>query len=308
MSFTVISCFTEDFSPFADQLKSDCERLGYAHHIEQINSGFDDLISIFDFKVKWIRECVEKLGRVLWLDVECRLIRPVPQDWVFPFVSCYGADRVARYPSSGVLGVGRESLDLLTKWEELSRRFTCPDDFVLEALMIQKKGCLQRIPIEFTSRKIPRTIVRGQWDNNATVIQHPTTNRWIDPIRYKKAFGAKMKQQNTEEAIQRARKQLFFRNYGGDFGEVDHGMQQIRAGQLRAFDWVFDFEKGNMAPEIFWPQYKTNYHSKPVDRKKYLAEFQSDLKNNGYRKEMINDILRDIESSFFKRLFCKITY
>ena len=65
------------FAVFADQLRQDCWRHGHPCHIQLVDCPFANLIQVFDHKVEWIREQVIKFGRVIWLDVECRLLRPI---------------------------------------------------------------------------------------------------------------------------------------------------------------------------------------------------------------------------------------
>jgi len=286
MPATIVSFYTPAFAVFADQLRQDCWRHGHPCHIQLVDCPFANLIQVFDHKVEWIREQVIKFGRVIWLDVECRLLRPIPSDWAYPFMTFYGWDRNPRHPSSGVFGVGSESLPMLEQWYQMAVKYPVPDDFVLEALLHKRAYKLFPIEMEFVSRKRKAPVVRGQWVNSATVIQHPTINRWVDPLKYKKTFGSKI-DRDRGDPLMRARKHLFIRNYGGCFDDIHHRMEMKDQPPFHEHGWFFDPSTDMMAPENFWPEAKGNFRSKPTNISRYLEQFQKDLRVDGYRQAQV---------------------
>lgn len=286
MQATIISFYTKDFAPFAQQLRKDCDRNGHPHYIQEVDHKNENLIEIFDQKVKWICDQVLTLGRVVWLDVECRLIHKIPEDWQFPFMTFYGWDRQPRHPSSGVFGVGPESLPMLEEWYEMALSNPVPDDFVFEALLRKRHYKIYPLDLEFVSRTRPAPVVRGQWANAATIIQHPTINRWLDPLKYKKTFGGTINGERGDP-LMRARKQLFYRNFGGCFEYINYRMERHDQEAFCEHGWFFDPASGMMAPEIFWPDIPGQYDSKPTHARRYLQNFQDGLKVGGFRRTQV---------------------
>ena len=130
--FTVISYFTPDFQCFESGLREDCHRLGYPIHCQGVAENYDDVIQAFDFKISFIKEMVQRYNRILWLDVECRIVRPIPEDWSSPLISTYVSE-CSRGFSSGVLMLDESQLDLIDLWMKYAHMYPqYPDDFVLD--------------------------------------------------------------------------------------------------------------------------------------------------------------------------------
>lgn len=261
---TVITYYTPDFAGFLDGMAEDCERLGYELHSHACPHVFENVIEAFDYKIEFIREAIERFGRVLWLDVECRLDQPVPKDWQSPLISTYDSGTSAGL-SSGVLMLDREQLWLVELWSRYAKKYPqYPDDFVLDFLSTCVDLPFRTIPFEFYDRQTTRPITRGEWKNEHTIVRHPTTNRWLNPLRYRRAFnGPKREKRSDEELRDRQRKTIFFRNFAGDFDVVDREMEAGRETEFRYAEWVFDTQMRYFAPERYWPDVKADYTVRP---------------------------------------------
>jgi len=263
-SFTVITYYTPDFAEFLGGLQEDCGRLGYPLQAHACPQNFDNVIQAFDYKIDFIRDAIREFDRVLWLDVECRIDQPVPDDWQSPLISCYSSG-TSQGLSSGILMLDTEQLWLVDLWSRYARKYPdYPDDFVLDFLANQIGLAFRTVPFEFYDRDTTCRISRGEWRNSHTVIRHPTTNRWRQPLRYRRAFNGSWREQRTaEEVIARQRKAIFFRNFAGQFSVVDRVMRAGLESQFHYADWVFDAREQTFAPEMFWPEYQSDYSARP---------------------------------------------
>ena len=292
--FTVVTYFTPDFECFAPGLKEDCRTLGYPIHCEGLTERFDDVIQAFDFKISFIREMVKRYGEVLWLDVECRIVKPIPEHWSSPLISTYDTEGSNGF-SSGVLMLDESQLDFIDLWMKYAQRYPqYPDDFVLDFLSDCISLDFATVPLEFYDRKTQRPIARGLWKNEHTVIQHPTINRWPEPMRYRKAFNGKERRRRSErESISRQRKSLFYRNFAGDFQSVDEVMHAGIETEYRTADWVFDSVRQLYAPELYWPDFVDDFTSKPRSFEKSWENFNNRPKGQTYRISAIRDMRLD---------------
>src|SRR5512140_1222213 len=85
--FTVISWCNHAYKRLAEGLASDCARLGYQFHLYEIERDFPSLISAWCNHPRIIQRGVQDFGTVLFLDVECRIVKPLPAHWKAPLVS-----------------------------------------------------------------------------------------------------------------------------------------------------------------------------------------------------------------------------
>jgi len=287
-NFTVITYFTPDFSEFVNGLSEDCQRLNYPLHAHACPTNFTNVIEAFDYKIDFIREAILKFDRVLWLDVECRMDRPIPVDWQSPLISCY-ASGTSQGLSSGVLMLDSQQLWLVDLWSKYARKYPeYPDDFVLDFLTTQIEIPFRAVPFEFYDRDTACSITRGEWSNADTVIRHPTTNRWRNPLRYRRAFnGTRRERRTEEEAIARQRKAIFFRNFSGDFSTVDREMDAGLQSEFHYADWVFDAREQTFAPMMFWPEFKGDFTSKPRTFAQSWERFRNPPKGRSYRSKSI---------------------
>ena len=290
MSFTVISYCTEDFAFFADHLESDCEMFGYPFHCRKLQHRFQNVIHAFDYKIGFIQDAIQTFGTVLWLDVECRIIRDVPPTWSAPLITDY---RIGSQHglSSGVLMLGEEQLPWLKVWKKYAGKYPkYPDDFILDFLMHNLAWPIKTIEMSFYDQASDAVVSRGEWSRPETIIAHPSTNRWPDPSRYRRAFGGRRAIKSDRS---RQRKHIFYRNYSGDFDEVDDIMRQAQ-GPVEMNEWVFDGLCGVYSPLAYWPKMADNYFSKPRSLEASARAFFTRPKGGGYRDKVIKRMKLDI--------------
>ncbi|MAD80754.1 MAG: hypothetical protein QGG71_24125 [Pirellulaceae bacterium] len=308
--FTVVTYFTPKFACFAPGLQEDCRRLGYRIHCEDLAEEFDDLIQAFDFKISYIRQMVRRFGTILWLDVECRIVKPIPGDWSSPLISSYQTGKSQGF-SSGVLMLDGSQLEFIDLWMKYAQRYPqYPDDFVLDFLANSVSLDLATVPLEFYDRQTRCQVARGLWKNEHTVVQHPTINRWPEPTEYRRAFNGRERNRRSElESIARQRKGIFYRNFGGDFAIIDDLMRAGVQTEYHDAQWVFDSVHKLFAPEQYWPEFADDFTSKPRSFEKSRENFNKKPKGNAFRTAAIrrmhldaNDVQRYGQSNSFGNL------
>jgi len=82
--FTVISWCNEAYKYLAKGLQEDCARLGYPFHLYEIEKDFPSLNAAWCNHPQIIRQGVLDFGTVLFLDIECRIVKPLPAHWKAP--------------------------------------------------------------------------------------------------------------------------------------------------------------------------------------------------------------------------------
>ena len=294
--FTVVSYHTTNFKCFAEGLVGDCERFGYPVYIKDVGHDFDDLIKAFDYKISFLREMVLRFGSVLWLDIECRIVSPVPRDWRSPLISSYSMGGHIGL-SSGVLMLSASDLPTIELWLKYAEAYPLyPDDFVLDFLLQATDLEFSTVPFEFYDRDTTSPVVRGLWQNAYTVIQHPTVNRWPDPVKYKKAFNGQLNLNRSQaEEVSRQRKGIFFRNFGGDIGEIIEVMMSSHREMFVDSGWVFEPSTSRYAPQMFWPQDADDFNSKPVSFELSMKHFYTKPKGKTFREQAIRSMRLDSE-------------
>jgi hypothetical protein len=181
--------------------------------------------------------------------------------------------------------------DLLEIWSRYALKYPAsPDDFVLDFLRRRDRVAIDTIPMVFYDRAAPVPVVRGEWRNAHTVIQHPSINRWPKPARYRDAFCGSSKRDVA--ATTRQRKHLFFRNFGGEFARVEQWMRQ-GDGRLCESAWVFDAVSGRYAPELFWESHPDEYFCKPRRLEDSWRGFEQEPRGGRYRDRAIKRMKLD---------------
>ncbi len=292
--FTVVSYFTPEFECFEAGLREDCEHFGYPFHSLALSNSFDNLIQAFDFKIAFIKEMVQRFRTVLWLDIECRIVRPVPEHWNSPLISTYVSGKSQGF-SSGVLMLDPSQMELIDLWLKYACKYPqYPDDFVLEFLSKLVAFDFSTVPLEFYDRDTHAPIARGLWKNEHTIIQHPTVNRWPAPMQYRRAFNGKERKRRTvSESISRQRKSLFYRNFGGDFNRIDEVMRIGVEREYHDSGWVFDAVYQRYAPKLYWPEHGDDYTSKPRSFQVSWESFQMHPKSQSFRDKAIQRMRLD---------------
>lgn len=257
--FTVIGWATANYAHLAEGLRADCERLGYPFHLYEIDDQYRSLMRAWCNHPHIIRQGVKAFGSVLFLDIECRILRPLPAHWRAPLVSVRSPAQKfwIRY-NSGTVMADESCLPWLDTWIAIIEDFglgdLAPEDFVhwpgdlcdelALAAALAAHGVKPAAPLlEYVDRSRPAELARGLWSTPHTVIQHPTVHHWpsvTDPVESKK---------------------LFWQNYPGDPAEASG----LLAGGRHAsrHGWIFD--AGTYAPAEFWPNHARPWIGEAVE-------------------------------------------
>ena len=257
-----ISWATPSYRALAEGIRADCARLGYRYHLYDVDDDYQLLLRAWCNHPYVIREGVRDFGTVLFLDIECRLLRPLPEEWAAPLVSVRSPAQPfwIRYNSGTVLA-DETCLPWLDTWIRILEDWRigdlAPGDFVhwpgdlcdeiaLAAALAAHAVPVRTVELEYIDRRRPAPLARGLWHNVHTVIQHPTVHHWpkvIDPVEAKK---------------------LFWQNYPEDPQSVvplfdGSGGLETRAG------WRFDPVGRKYAPVEFWPGAARPWTDQPVE-------------------------------------------
>ncbi len=237
---------------------------------------------------------VKRYGEILWLDVECRVVKPIPEHWTSPLISTYETGRSNGF-SSGVLMLDDSQLEFIDLWIKYAQRYPkYPDDFVLDFLSNSVSFDFMTVPLEFYNRKTTCPVARGLWKNEHTVIQHPTINRWPRPTKYRRAFNGKERRRRSErESVSRQRKGIFYRNFGGDFSSINEVMQFGIESEYHESDWVFDSVRQLYAPKLYWPDVVDDFTSKPRSFETSQENFNKEPKGVAFRTAAIQNMRLD---------------
>jgi hypothetical protein len=201
---------------------------------------------------------------VLFLDAECRIVRPIPEHWRAPLVSVRQPEQKfwIRY-NSGTVMADRASIPWVDAWNRVIDDWRMdelgPDDFVrwpgdlcdelALAAALAALGIEPYTPaLEYEDRARPAEIARGLWSTPHTIVQHPTIHHWPkepDPAECKK---------------------LFVQNYPGDPAEAPALFASAEASdsEVRRNGWVFDPASRTYAPREFWPAAARAWTDEPV--------------------------------------------
>jgi hypothetical protein len=247
--FTCIGWATQSYQHLAEGIRADCARLGYPYHLYDVDAEYASLMRAWCNHPHIIRRGILDFGHVLFLDIECRLLKPLPPHWKAPLVSVRHPPQKfwIRY-NSGTVMADEACLPWIDTWIAILEDWRLgelgPDDFVhwpgdlcdelALAAALAAHGVEVAAPeLEYVSRDHPAELARGLWRNPHTVVQHPTIHHWPgvdDPIESKK---------------------LFWQNYPDDPATVG-ALFLSPEGVVRRGGWVFDTDRGCYAPQEFW--------------------------------------------------------
>jgi len=246
---TVVSWCNAEYRHLADGLRSDCDRLGYVFHLYEIESHYASLVEAWCNHPRIIRRGVLDHGLILFLDVECRMVRPLPAHWQAPLA----AVRKPAQPfwitfNTGTVMADESSLPWLDAWIRIIERWDMKslpseayilwpndvcDELAFHAAVAALGVEVQRVELEYKDRSSPAEVVRGLWKNEHTIIQHPTLHHWP-------------KVTDPEEA-----KKLFVQNYAG-LPEEAEAVFSVKQGIVQRHGWTFDTDQQLYAPtELF---------------------------------------------------------
>lgn len=254
--FTVISWCTSNYRYLAEGLISDCERLGYPFHLYEIDKEFPNLSAAWCNHPRIVRQGVEDFGDVLFLDIECRIVKPIPAQWRAPFVSVREPEQNfwIEY-NTGTLMANKECIPWLDLWIKLVERWGMDnladdayiywpndigDELPFHAAVTAMDVKLNTAKLSYIDRSGAHELSRGLWKNKYTIVQHPTIHHWP-------------KEQDLIEC-----KKLFIQNFPGDTQAIS---QKFSASQenMEVDGWVFDGQSQYYAPLEFWPAHKRQW-------------------------------------------------
>jgi hypothetical protein len=241
----VISWCTESYRHLAEGLASDCRRLGYPFHLYRMDVEYPNLVKAWCNHPKIIRRAVEEFGTVLFLDVECRIVRPLPDHWNAPLVSV----RKPAQPfwikyNTGTVMADRDCIPWLDAWVRLVDGWDMAslpadayvhwpndicDELAFSAAVTAFDVKLQTVALEYVDRTSAAEIARGLWMNEHTIIQHPTIHHWP-------------KETDVLEC-----KKLFVQNYPGSPAAVERAFT-VGTGRIAEHGWMFDVDSRRYAP------------------------------------------------------------
>jgi hypothetical protein len=247
--FTCIGWATASYRHLAAGVQQDCARLGYPYHLYEIDQEYLSLTKAWCNHPQVIRRGVLEFGQVLFLDIECRILKRLPQTWRAPLVSVRRPAQKfwIRY-NSGTVMADESCLPWIDTWIAIIEAWKMDDldaeDFVhwpgdlcdelaLSAALAAHNVAVATPELEYVDRTSPAELARGLWRNENTIIQHPTIHHWpkeSDPVECKK---------------------LFWQNYPGDPAEAATVFARP-LGEVRRHGWVFDTRSRTYAPQEYW--------------------------------------------------------
>lgn len=245
---TVISWCNDKYKYLADGLRQDCDRWGYPFHLYEIDQEYPNLVKAWCNHPHIIRRGVLEFGTVLFLDVECRIVRPIPPHWQPPLVSV----RRPQQPfwityNTGTVMADRSCLPWLDAWIRTIERWEMADlstdahiywpndicdELAFHAAVAALDVELNMVDLEYQDRASTAEIARGLWAGEHTVVQHPTLHHWLvehDPRECKK---------------------LFYQNFAGNPEEAET-IFAVTGGEVSQDGWWFDTAARLYAPEMF---------------------------------------------------------
>lgn len=247
--FTVISWCNEGYKYLSKGLEEDCKRFGYNFHLYEVERDFPSLISAWCNHPKIICQGVKDFGTVLFLDVECRIVQPIPSHWKAPLVSMRSPLQHfwIKY-NTGTVMVDEECLPWLESWIHIMHEWDMgnlpPDAFIywkndicdelaFNAAVTAFQVDLVTPLLEYSDRSTKAEITRGLWKNEHTIVNHPTIHHWP-------------KENNLKEC-----KKLFTQNFPGNPDEMEV-LMKTEQPELLVHDWVFSPLKGTYGPTAYY--------------------------------------------------------
>lgn len=259
--FTVIGWASGAYKRLFEGLRSDCARFGYPVHLYELDQEFNSLVSAWCNHPRIIRRGVEDFGTVLFLDIECRIVAPIPEHWRAPLVSVRRPSQKfwIRY-NSGTVMADESCLPWLDAWiriiDDWAMGHLEPEDYVhypgdlcdelaLSAALSAFDVQVQTPGLEYVDRSSDAEIARGFWRNAHTIIQHPTIHHWPkeeDPVECKK---------------------LFVQNFARDPGAAET-LFTAPVGRLEQDGWIFETDRRLYAPTEYWERAPRPWVDGPV--------------------------------------------
>lgn len=259
--FTVIAWCTSEYKHLAVGLASDCQLFGYNFYIYELDKEFPNLATAWCNHPRIIRQGVEDFDTVLFLDIECRIIKPIPECWQVPLVSIREpAQNFWITYNTGTVMADRSCIPWLDVWIRLIETWKMDrlnndayiywpndigDELPFNAAVTSLNIQLNTVSLSYIDRQSQAEIARGLWKNEHTIIQHPTIHHWP-------------KEKDLVEC-----KKLFQQNFPG---EPDTAKTLFNTSEkiIENNGWVFDTQEKCYSPKEFWPDDKRKWVFTPV--------------------------------------------
>ncbi len=234
---TIISWCNDSYKYLSEGLAQDCKEMDYDFHLYEIERDFPSLNAAWCNHPHVIKKGVLDFGEVLFLDVECRIVQPIPSHWKPPLVSVRSPEQMfwIKY-NTGTVMADESCLPWLDAWIHIMQKWdmkNLPDDAfiywendICDELAFSAAVTAFNVPLvtpqlEYENRSGKAEITRGHWRNEHTIINHPTIHHWP-------------KENNLVEG-----KKLFWQNYAGKPEDIQGFMKnglEIR----RDNGWIFN--------------------------------------------------------------------
>lgn len=259
--FTVITWCTSDYKYLAEGLIADCEKFNYNYHIYELDKEFPNLAAAWCNHSRIIRRGVEDFGTVLFLDIECRIVQPIPAHWQAPLVSVREpAQNFWITYNTGTVLADMNCIPWLDIWIRLIDAWDMDniaddvyiywpndigDELPFNSAVTALDIALNTVKLSYIDRNSDAELVRGLWKNEHTIIQHPTIHHWP-------------KESDLTEC-----KKLFTQNFPGD-PETATELFTSSSGPIERHGWIFDGQRNIYAPKEFWENSKRQWTNQIV--------------------------------------------
>jgi len=259
--FTVITWCNQAYKHLSEGLRSDCARLGYKFHLYEIERDFPSLISAWCNHPRIIQRGVQDFGAILFLDVECRIVKPLPRHWKAPLVSVRSPRQYfwIRY-NTGTVMADETCGPWLAAWIHIIENWGMEnlpsdafvywpndicDELAFNAAVTAFGVELVTPLLEYVDRHGEAEIARGLWKNEHTIVQHPTIHHWPkekDPVECKK---------------------LFWQNFPGN-PDAAAALMKSHGSTVHMDGWVFDVPRQVFGPEEYFRAHRRPWSDTPV--------------------------------------------
>lgn len=247
-NLTVVCWSSEAYASWSAGLQEDARRLGYGFHHYKNEAAYNSAVDASLNHPRFALQAVHEFDRVLFCDVECRLLREVP-DWRAPSIAVRSPTVPFHlYYNSGTMLIDRTCITWLESWIRVIERFRLSelnhdhyylrspgdlcDELALHSALAVHGIRPFELRLECVDRSAPAEIARGYWSNQHTVIQHPTLQHWP------KAQSAVLA------------KRLFLQNFPGNPDLIPKiFLEKLSTRELDG--WHFDGRNGTYCPTMY---------------------------------------------------------
>ena len=251
---------------YAVGLREDCDRFGYDYHqieLEEVENLSVINHKIFESHIKFIEE--NPSDRILLLDPECRIIKPIPQEWISetrPVIFFKVRDKNELEAISHANGIAMriiaqpmflssKDLGWFTMALNMSKAMSSPsanlyarsEQFLEVSLNYNKVDYVRENCIFDRSSTLPHRSVRGNWQTGETVIQHPHIHGSFDDevLKYpsrSKIITARVLESHTSDLnnVQKIN-QLFAEEEIDKWMEIDNWFIHPSTGRIKYKDY-----------------------------------------------------------------------